>query len=579
MGLTTSKLIWTALALTGLAGSLAAAPQLRLATTTFGPYSIASGSNAPAQSVEAYNAGDGSLSLTATSSVAWLVPSVGPSQGCRTVVNKPACLPIQFQFQTASLANGSYSGEIAVSDPNAIDAPQIVTVIVEMGGGIPNSLNLYVAPNGSSTSASMSSSNFIPTISIKTADGRQWLSIAASGSGSFSFGVTYNVTATDLSGMAEGTYPGSIGFSGSSFGPDNKTVQVNLLVTSQPIAGLPQEILFHHVVQNSPKQTSTLYVNNLGQGSLTVAGVSASGGAWLSAGNPGTAITITADPTGLAPGVYTGTVTVNSNAVNSPLSVPVQLSVIAPSAPFAYFGGAVDIATYRATDSVAQGDIVSVWGEQLCDQVYTASAVPLSTQLGTTSVLVNGVAAPLYFASNGQINIQVPFETQPGLAVVRVVRNSQTGNGVSMQVASRAAHILPLPASQYGIVQDFNQGYAFAMPPTPSYPSQRAHVGDVLIIWSTGLGQSIPPVATGVGAPGVEPLARIPAGTVLVHLGDRFSNSGVDLVPDYAGMTPTLVGLYQVNITIPSNAPKGDDVPLYLELGNAMSNQVLVAIE
>jgi uncharacterized protein (TIGR03437 family) len=255
------------------------------------------------------------------------------------------------------------------------------------------------------------------------------------------------------------------------------------------------------------------------------------------------------------------------------------LSVVAPSAPFAYFGGAVDIATYRATDSVAQGDIVSVWGEQLCDQVYTASAVPLPSQLGTTSVLVNGVAAPLYFASNGQINIQVPFETQPGLAVVRVVRNSQTGNGISMQVASRAAHILPLPASQYGIVQDFNQGYAFAMPPTPSYPSQRAHVGDVLIIWSTGLGQSSPPVATGAGAPGVEPLARIPAGTVLAHLGDRFSNSGVDLVPDYAGMTPTLVGLYQVNITVPSNAPTGDNVPLYLELGNAMSNQVLVAIE
>jgi uncharacterized protein (TIGR03437 family) len=579
MGLTSSNIIRSALVLTGLCGSLAAAPQLRLATTTFGPYSIASGSNAAAQSVEAYNAGDGSLSLTATSSVPWLVPSVGASRACQTVVDKPACLPIQFQFQTASLADGSYSGEIAVSDPNAIDAPQIVTVVVKMGGGIPNSLNLYLAPNGSSASATMSSSNFIPTTSLKTTDGRQWLSLAASGSGSFSFGVTYTVTATDLSGMAPGNYEGSIGFSGSSFAPDNKDVQVNLLVTSQPIASLPQQVSFYHVVQNSPKQTLGVSVNNVGQGSLTVSGVGASGGAWLSAANTGTTVNVAADPTGLAPGVYTGSVTVTSNAVNSPLSVPVQLSVVAPSAPFAYFGGAVNIATYRATDSVAQGDIVSVWGEQLCDQVYSASAVPLSTQLGTTGVLVNGVAAPLYFASSGQINIQVPFETQPGLAVVQVQRDGQTGNGVSMQVASRAAHILPIPASQYGIVQDFNQGYAFAMPATPGYPSQPAHIGDTLIIWSTGLGQSAPPVATGAGAPGVEPLARIPAGTVQVHLGDRFSNSGVDLVPDFAGMTPTLVGLYQVNIAIPSNAPTGDDVPLYLELGNAMSNQVLVAIE
>jgi uncharacterized protein (TIGR03437 family) len=270
---------------------------------------------------------------------------------------------------------------------------------------------------------------------------------------------------------------------------------------------------------------------------------------------------------------------VTSNAVNSPLSVPVQLSVVAPSAPFAYYGGAVNIATYRATDSVGQGDIVSVWGEQLCDQAYSASAVPLPTQLGPTSVLVNGLTAPLYFASNGQINIQVPFETQPGLAVVQVERNSQIGNKVSMQVAGRAAHILPIPSSQYGIVQDYNQGYAFAMPPTSGYPSQRAHAGDVLIIWTTGLGQSAPPVETGAPAPGAEPLARIPAGTVKAHFGDRFSNSGVDLDPSYVGMTPTLVGLYQVNITIPSNAPTGDNVPLYLELGNAMSNQVLVAIE
>jgi len=43
-------------------------------------------------------------------------------------------------------------------------------------------------------------------------------------------------------------------------------------------------------------------------------------------------------------------------------------------------------------------------------------------------------------------------------------------------------------------------------------------------------------------------------------------------------MTPTLVGLYQVNITVPSNA-HGRQCTALLELGNAMSNQVLVAIE
>jgi len=45
-------------------------------------------------------------------------------------------------------------------------------------------------------------------------------------------------------------------------------------------------------------------------------------------------------------------------------------------------------------------------------------------------------------------------------------------------------------------------------------------------------------------------------------------------------MTPTLVGVYQVSVLVPQDPPKGDFVPLYLDLGSArLSNQVLVAIE
>jgi len=153
--------------------------------------------------------------LTATSSYRGC--SLGrPSQGCRTVVNKPACLPIQFQFQTASLANGSYSGEITVSDPNALDAPQIVTVIVEMGGGIPNSLKSVRGAQRLLTSASVSSSNFIPTISIKT-------STAGSGCrsppalGQFQLRRYLHRHGDGPERHAPGNYQGSIGFFGLQF--------------------------------------------------------------------------------------------------------------------------------------------------------------------------------------------------------------------------------------------------------------------------------------------------------------------------------------------------------------------------
>jgi uncharacterized protein (TIGR03437 family) len=576
VGLKSVKLIHAALLLIGLSGSLAAAPKLRLASTTFGPYSIAVGSNDVPQAVEAYNAGDGTLALTATSSVAWLSPSVGPSRACRAVP-QPACLPIQIAFQTAALPSGTYTGEITVNDPNAIDAPQIITVTVKIGGGIPNSLDLYVAPNGSSASASVSTTSFV-SFSTSTLDGRPWLAVAASGFGSFGFGVTYHVSGTHLSGMSEGNYSGSLGFFGSPFAPDNKTLQVRLHVTSQPIADAGQPINFR-LVQNSAQQTSTLNVTNRGLGSLTVSGDTTAGGAWLSAGNPGTAITITANPTGLAPGVYTDSVTLTSNAANNTVTVPVQLTVIPQSAPFTYFGGAVNIATYRAADSVGQGDIVSVWGEQLCDQARSATAVPLGTQLGPTRVLVNGQAAPLYYASYGQVNIQVPFETPVGEAVVRVERDGQLGNGVSMQVAALAPHILPIPSTDYGIIWNWSQNNAFPMPITPGYPSHPAHIGDVFVIWVTGLGQGSPAVATGAAPPLLPPLSRITA-SLKVHFGDRFSSSAIDADPLDVVMTPTLVGVYQVSVLVPQGAQKGNRVPLYLDLGNGhISNQVLVAVE
>jgi uncharacterized membrane protein len=60
-----------ALAVAGFlsAAGLSAAPRLRLVLSTVGPVSIAQGANGSAPAVEAYNAADGSLNLSLTSSV------------------------------------------------------------------------------------------------------------------------------------------------------------------------------------------------------------------------------------------------------------------------------------------------------------------------------------------------------------------------------------------------------------------------------------------------------------------------------------------------------------------------------
>ena len=44
----------------------------------------------------------------------------------------------------------------------------------------------------------------------------------------------------------------------------------------------------------------------------------------------------------------------------------------------------------------------------------------------------------------------------------------------------------------------------------------------------------------------------------------------------YSGLTPGLVGLYQINVSVPGDAPKGLQVPLTIDAG--VSTTVLVRI-
>ena len=54
---------------------------------------------------------------------------------------------------------------------------------------------------------------------------------------------------------------------------------------------------------------------------------------------------------------------------------------------------------------------------------------------------------------------------------------------------------------------------------------------------------------------------------------------GVPAQVPFAGLAPGFIGLGQVNIIIPDNAPKGDAVPLVLEINGQKSKPALVAIQ
>jgi uncharacterized protein (TIGR03437 family) len=114
----------------------------------------------------------------------------------------------------------------------------------------------------------------------------------------------------------------------------------------------------------------------------------------------------------------------------------------------------------------------------------------------------------------------------------------------------------------------------------PATPATRGV--DYLEIYCTGLGtvagpNGEPEPADGAGAP-TDIIYRT-AGTVSVTIGS------ITVPATFAGLTPTLVALYQVNVPVPANAPAGDAVPLTVSVTDpqtgvtAQSNTVTVALQ
>lgn len=563
------------LGLLAFGSALNAAARLSLDQTAF-TLLVAQGSNGLTQTVNAQNIGTGTLNLTVSSSVPWLVPTLGSLQQCGITGQ---CTPVQIAVQSSSLANGMYTGTVTITDPNAVDAPQFVTVTLDVGGAVPNSLAFYLAP-GSSTSTTFATPNTV-NASVSNAP---WLSIAVNGSGSFSFeeNVPYIVTATASSGMAPMDYNGTLTISGSKLAADNKQIPVVLHVTTSPILQAAPASLNITIATGANKQTSTngslpyISTANLGQGTLTISSATAttsSGGNWLStasvSGYP-LLVAITADPTGLSPGVYQGSVAIASNAANATVNVPVQLTVESQNAPVAFPGGVVNNGTFAGNQPLALGDITAVFGDQFTyGDPASASSLPLGTTLGNTQVMVNGTAAPVYYVAPGQINFQIPFEATTGDGTIQVVRNGTPGNMIYVNIASVAPSFLLLNGGPYVIMT--TPGGALT-----GISSAPASANDVVVIYTIGLGQTSPTVTSGTASPS-SPIANAPSTQVCFGEHAAVTKPPVCVAAQFSGLTPGFVGLYQINVQIPAGLPTGN-VPIYYTVAGAASDQEMIAL-
>ncbi len=179
--------------------------------------------------------------------------------------------------------------------------------------------------------------------------------------------------------------------------------------------------------------------------------------------------------------------------------------------------------------------ILSVFGSQLAPSVAVAASVPLPGQLAGVSATINGIAAPLYYVSPGQLNIQVPYETAvnaPG--VLRVNNNGQTAT-TSFNVVAAAP----------GIFTNANRA------PVPNTSAAR---GDVVTLYVTGAGSVSPGIGTGAAPAAGTPVNNLPAPAQ----GITVSVGGVNAPVTFVGIPPGLVGVVQVNYQVPVGVAIGN---------------------
>ncbi len=526
------------------------------------------------------------LRLTFSSTAPWVNATLAPPRPC--LRREGLCIPVSINFLNTSLAAGQYTASITVSDPAATDAPQNILVLLSVGTTIPDRVNLYVAPNGSEDSYRFHTNNPVG-LDASTVSGGGWLSATFRGLGSFDFVRPYEIRAVHPSGLAEGTYQGAVPVTGSRLAADNKSVAVTLNVTRSPIAAPPANVVRLRVHQGSGKVTQSIRVSNRGMGMLALSGApvtTASGGDWLAAEiQPDTTIIkVTADSANVAPGVYKGSIAIESNAANSPYALTVDLEVVAQRAPQIRFSSVQDGATLTEGDTLAQGGAVTVFGEGFTYQdAQPAGGAPLPNELGGTTVFVNDLPAPIYYTSFGRVNFQIPYDAPPGEAVVRVDRDGQRGGNSSIIIRPAVAKILRLRLREGGLnIPEFRDYYGVAvhadgslsLPVEFNVPNSRpTKRGEAITVYGMGFGATGPPAVAGAAASDPPQavdsgLARVCFGCITPLGGVRVDAQSATLAPSFAGSFPIdslfagisagFPGLYQVKVVVPEDSPSGD---------------------
>jgi uncharacterized protein (TIGR03437 family) len=260
----------------------------------------------------------------------------------------PAVFPLV--VAGANLPNGLYTAYVTFSTPSATNSPLTLPVVLSVGGSLVTSgitlsqsaITLNGTVGGYTTAAqvgvtSNATTAFTATTSVSSG-GVNWLTVTPSGSAST---VTSYITVTaNPSGLAAGTYYGTVTVAGGGSTPQLQVIFVvgNSGSGGGNVVSNPTSLTFTFQSGGTLPVSQNLQISNqvagTGQIAFTVqTAISGSVANWLSAAVNGSAsgqtqatVAVSVNPGSLPAGFYTGTVTITPTGGNV-VSIPVTLNV------------------------------------------------------------------------------------------------------------------------------------------------------------------------------------------------------------------------------------------------------------
>jgi uncharacterized protein (TIGR03437 family) len=253
-------------------------------------------------------------------------------------------------------------------------------------------------------------------------------------------------------------------------------------------------------------------------------------------------------------------------AVNPGGAVRAQLR--AANTTLASVGNVISAVSDVNLRTVAPGGLMTIFGSNLIKvQSDVVGAMPggtLPTTMNGTEVTIGSLKAPILVATSDYIVAQVPMDMASGNQPV-VVKNSNGSAPTLAPVTVPVAATAPaLFADGQGGLLLKNSDYSIVRSNNP------ARAGDIVIIYSTGLGVTTPALRTGQITPTGSTLYNTAPVTVTI--------GGQNARVVYSIASPGYAGLYQTAVAVPSGAGTGS-VPVVVRMGDTTSNTVTTFLQ